>query len=140
MITVPTLDGSMPRARSCAAAACSGRMSMSGRAAAPNSPRFERGLTATEAWKPVSIRIGPAPGCSTRKHWIGAFTHWSFGTPSPNALRHAMRPSSRRNHAIGARTVAVRIGRELDVRALAAALQGQLGRPGLGGGRHRREP
>ena len=46
-------------------------------------PRFERGFTATDAWKPVSIRTVPALGCSTRKHWIGAFTHWSFGTPMP---------------------------------------------------------
>ena len=29
MITVPTVEGSMPRSRSCAAADCSGRMSMS---------------------------------------------------------------------------------------------------------------
>ena len=57
--------------------------------------------TATAGWNPVSIRIGPADGCSTRKAITGISSHSSRGTRTPIAFRAASRPSSRWNIAGG---------------------------------------
>ena len=100
----------MPRARSWAASACSGFISMSLKVNCESRPRFCVGLTATEAWKPVSISTGPAPGCSTRKAGTGTASQSSRFTPSPKARRQAMRPSSRRNQASGPRILPVSSG------------------------------
>ena len=99
--TTFTADGEIPRSRSCAAAACSGFIWMPLKVNCESRPRLACGLAATEGWKPVSIRIGPAPGCSTRKAGTGTSSQSSFLTPSPKARRQARRPSSRRNHASG---------------------------------------
>src|SRR5881409_4266465 len=70
MITTLTSRGSTPNFRSCAAIACSGSIStLYSRPRTP--PRFCLGSTATEAWKPVSMRMLPTPGCSTRNAGTG---------------------------------------------------------------------
>src|SRR4051794_31326903 len=100
----------MPRLRSCAGAAWSGVISMSLKVNCDSRPRLAVGLAATEGWKPVSISTEPTPGCSTRKAGTGTRNQSAFGTPSPNACRQAIRPSSRRNHARGPIIVPVRSG------------------------------
>jgi hypothetical protein len=81
MTTRPTLAGSIPRARSWAGAACSRSVRRSLKAKSVSRPKFSFGLTATDGWSPVSTRIGPTPGCSTRKAGTGTWSHWRRGTP-----------------------------------------------------------
>ena len=73
-------------------------------------PRFWRGLTATDGWKPVSIRIRPAPGCSTRKAGTGASIRSFLATPIPKARRPASLASERRNQLDGTCTRPVSSG------------------------------
>ena len=72
MIATFTSPGSMPFcSRSCAESACSGCMWIVENCARKR-PRFCFGSVATEGWKPVSMIMGPTPGCSTRNATIGS--------------------------------------------------------------------
>ena len=108
----------------------------------PVDDRAERAEVRPRADRDGAVEAGvdqqrPALGCSTQEALDRRLSHLSFGTPSPNALRHAIRPSSRRNQAGGPWTVAVRSGWSAHLRALAAARERQLGRAWLCCGGHR---
>ena len=82
MTTSGSSRASIPRARSWADIACSAFI-WTFQARPKNGPRLCFGSTATEGWKPVSIRNGPALGCSTRKATIGSSSTRASACASP---------------------------------------------------------
>jgi hypothetical protein len=87
--TAFTEPGSMPRSLSWLWTAWSGSISRPLKKAEFSRPKFACGLSTTEGCSPVSMRIGPATGCSTQKHTIGMSTD---SVPTPIARSAASGP------------------------------------------------
>src|ERR687889_1238695 len=109
MTTTRTSIGSTPNAGSCSTAAQPGCISIV-YAAANARPSARSPSSATTGGSPVSIRIAPAPGCSTRYTGIGTGVYLLRGVSRPSPRSVASGPRGRWKKCGIASMRAVRMG------------------------------